>query len=212
MAAVKVMLWRAILTNAGAFQISLSDNPAEFGRMLRGLRPGRPREPTNPCGKGAPVSVKIVASETMSVEIEDLFRFLIDFESNLKNWAEGVSDVRRLSGDGLSVGSTYTIYGRRAPLQRRPQWTYEVTAWESPVQFGGSARGGSLPFREHFLLTPSSRGTHLLVTQHIESRGLLKLAEPLLATAANKVLQKNLKRLKQRAERHAATKVLAGSR
>jgi hypothetical protein len=161
-------------------------------------------------------SVKIVASETMAVGLEEMFRFLVDFESNLKDWADGVAEVRKLDGDGLSTGTRYAIYGRRVPFQARPQWSYEVTTCESPVQFAGNARGGSLPFREHFLLTEASGGTHVLVTQHIESPGLLKLAGPLLATAANKMLQNNLKRLKQRAERHAATtgasKVLAGVR
>jgi len=149
----------------------------------------------------------------MAVELEDMFRFLVDFESNLKDWADGVAEVRRLSGDGISAGTKYTIYGRRAPFQPRPQWTYEVTTCESPVQFAGHARGGSLPFKEHFLLTSSGAGVNVQVTQHIESRGLLRLAEPLLATAANKMLQRNLKRLKQRAERRAVTtKVPAGVR
>lgn len=150
----------------------------------------------------------------MAIELEEMFSFLVDFESNLRHWADGVAEVKKLAGDGVSAGTRYTIYGRRAPLQPRPRWTYEVTTCESPVQFAGNARGGALPFKEHFLLTASDNGTHVLVTQHIESTGLLKLAEPLLATAANKMLQRNLKRLKQRAETHASSnaKVLVGAR
>jgi hypothetical protein len=132
---------------------------------------------------------------TISRSPEDVYAFLADGLNNTK-WRSGIQAIALKSGMPGMLGSIYrqTLTG---PGGRPIASDYEITAADPGrrLEFQVVA-GPARPFGE-YLLTGVAAGTSIRFILELQPRGLLKIAEPLIArTMKSEVAQlTNLKRV-----------------
>ncbi|WP_276246936.1 SRPBCC family protein [Haladaptatus sp. YSMS36] len=103
------------------------------------------------------------ASITVDRPIEDVYAYISNVE-NMANWADGVRNVRYVSGAENEVGATYT--SEYTYSGRTTEMSYEITAVEPPNRFA-MVGTGPFPFEGELLLTATPTGTR--VTNSIDA-------------------------------------------
>ena len=115
---------------------------------------------------------------------ESAFDFVADF-ANAERWDPGVARSTRLDGGPVSVGSRFSLDvrmgGRTAPM------TYRVATLERPRRVVLVGEGSGVDAVDEIVFEPAGGGTRIRYTADIRLRGLLKLAQPFLSGAFEKI-------------------------
>ena len=110
-----------------------------------------------------------------------------------------VCESRRASGTG-GVGTIYREVGH--PVWPIPiRYELEVTKYEPSKEISFTTKSGPSGAGS-FLLEPVARGTRFTIAGTLRLPGLLRFAEPLVASLIQKHQARNLKRLKELLEAH----------
>ena len=112
------------------------------------------------------------ATRTVTIDrpVDAVFAFVADGET-APRWRAGVLDIKRLSGDGLGVGTRYA-QGVRGPMGRRVAADYEVTAFEPNRRIEFLTIAGPVRPRGRYDLEPAGDGTHVTFSLEAELTGL----------------------------------------
>ena len=123
------------------------------------------------------------ASLHVPLGCEEVFAYLSDF-STTREWDPGVAEAVRLDEGEVRVGSefrlTATFLGRTVPL------TYEVIECHAPLVVGFRGENATVISRDRIALEPAGDGTRIAYQAELTLKGLLRLADPLLAIAFNR--------------------------
>lgn len=116
--------------------------------------------------------------------LEPTFDFVADF-ANAERWDPGVFRSTRLDDGPLRQGSRFALDVRLG--QRIAPMTYEVSALERPHRVVLVGTGSGVDAVDEIVFEPSGSGTRISYTADIRLRGLLRVAQPFLASAFAKI-------------------------
>ena len=115
--------------------------------------------------------------------VEDVWAFMEDY-SRYPEWTPGVTEARKTSEGEMGVGSTVTFVGRT--LGRRYESLSECTAYERNRHFATRSISGPFHLEVDNRFEPTEGGTRLISKFRGESRGFLKIAEPMAVRVTRK--------------------------
>ncbi len=124
----------------------------------------------------------------------ELFAYLSDF-SNTLEWDPGVVEASRLDDGPVAEGSEFRIVA--ALLGRKSSLLYRVVEFDPPnvVTFRGI--NSTVVSLDRLTFESFGHGTQLTYDAELTLRGPLKLADPLLALAFNRIGARALAGLRQ---------------
>ena len=124
---------------------------------------------------------------------EQVFDFLAN-PLNDPQWSSASVEMRKTSGGPVGVGATFRQVGRF--LGRRLEFALEVTAYEPNRRFGMKVTAGPIKFAGIRELETVPDGTRVTFKGGGQSSGFFRIADPLLARAAERQLTADLAALK----------------
>ncbi len=149
------------------------------------------------------------ASLQTALPPEQAFAYLSDFSSTLE-WDPGVVEAHRLDTGDVGKGSEFRLgarfLGRTVPL------TYRVVEYEPPRAVGFLAENGAVTSRDRITFAPVGDGTRIVYEAVLTARGILGLADPLLALAFKRVGDRALAGLRERLGELSADASAVGAR
>lgn len=133
-----------------------------------------------------------------SVEINRPLREVFDYVSDVENypkWMAHVLGVRKETPGPPRESDRFVVAIKS--VGRRFETPYERTSYEADRSYTDRAVGGPIPNHQwHSAFEAATKGTSYTRTVDVESRGLLRLLEPLQKRAADRQLRKDLQTLK----------------
>jgi uncharacterized protein YndB with AHSA1/START domain len=133
-------------------------------------------------------------------KVEEVFAFVAD-QTNAPKWQEGLTEVRRTTGEALGVGTKHTVV--RKFLGRRLELTNEYTKYEPNKQISFKGDSGPMRFEVSYLTESTTDGTKLTCQMQMEQGGLFALAGPLMAGSLKRDFATNFRDLKKLLENQA---------
>lgn len=125
--------------------------------------------------------------------IEKVFEYVTNVEHHAQ-WQTATLEDKILSEGPLGMGTTIHHVGKF--LGRRIENTSEVTEYEPNTNFAYKTVSGSLPVEMRYRFESVEGGTRLTLTAGGETGRFFKLAEPIVARSAKRLLDEDLIRLK----------------
>jgi len=142
--------------------------------------------------------IRIAASETIEKPVEEVFAYLLDFESTPK-WQSGVVTSKLATPGPLRKGSKFDEVVKLGPW--RMATTCEITEVEGSRRIAFRITGSSpVEYGGEFLLEHHERGTRLTMSGSMVFKGLWRLLEPMMAGEIKKEMAAELRRLKSQLE------------
>jgi uncharacterized protein YndB with AHSA1/START domain len=129
----------------------------------------------------------------ISRPIEDVFRFLSDFE-NVPKWNYAIVETRKVSEGPVGVG---TIYRQVRSVPGRSEERFEVTAFEAPRYLEMRGQLGPFPSRLSYALETTPQGTRVTNVVELELRGPGRLLGRVAVPRVRDAVGANLRKLKQ---------------
>jgi carbon monoxide dehydrogenase subunit G len=115
---------------------------------------------------------------------EEAFAYLSDFSTSAE-WDPGVVEAERVSGatagDGAEFRLVAKFLGRKTPL------TYRVVEYVPPAAVTFVGENASVISHDRITFEATSGGTRVTYDAELTLKGLLRLADPLIALAFNRV-------------------------
>jgi len=119
-----------------------------------------------------------------ALPIDETFAYVADF-ANSQEWDPGVETAERIDEGPVAVGARYRLGvrlgGRVAPMD------YEITVYEPPQRVVLVGSGSGVSATDDIRFAPNGTGTTVDYTADIRLGGLLRLAQPFLGGAFEKV-------------------------
>lgn len=115
---------------------------------------------------------------------EEVFAYLSDF-STTREWDPGVVTAERLTANGVKHGSEFSLVARF--LGRDTQLTYRIVEYEPPRCVVFLGENATVISRDRITFEPAGTGTDISYDAELKLKGLLRLADPLLALAFKRV-------------------------
>lgn len=109
--------------------------------------------------------------------IDTVFAFLTNV-SRYPEWQQGLAEYRQTSDGPLAVGTTGIAV--RNIMGQRDESTWQVTEYVPNTSYVVTI-AGSLAGEIANTLQPVGNGTHVRVRFQAESKGLMRIAEPIMA-------------------------------
>lgn len=135
------------------------------------------------------------ASLQTSLSQEQAFAYLSDFSTTLE-WDPGVVEAHRLDSGEVGRGSEFRLgarfLGRTIPL------TYRIIEYDPPWGVGFLAENGAVFSLDRIAFAPVGEGTRIVYEAALSARGPLRLADPLLSLAFDRVGDRALAGLRER--------------
>lgn len=125
--------------------------------------------------------------------VEDVFAFVTHVENTAK-WQNATVETHQTSPGPMGVGATFSHVGKFLGL--RIQNSGRVYKYEPNRTFAYKG-GGTVPVDIRYCFESIPEGTRLTLTYGGEPGALFKIAEPLVARATARLLDGDLKKLKQ---------------
>jgi uncharacterized protein YndB with AHSA1/START domain len=129
----------------------------------------------------------------ISRPIEDVFRFLSDFE-NIPKWNYAIVETRKVSEGVAGVG---TIYQQVRSVPSRSEESFEVTAFDAPRHLEIRGQLGPFPSRLSYALETTPQGTRVTNSVELELRGPSRLLGRVAVPRVRDAVGANLRKLKQ---------------
>lgn len=119
-----------------------------------------------------------------SLPPEEAFAELADFSSS-ERWDPGVTSARRLDDGAVGVGSTFEVIsrfaGRDVPL------VYEIVELEPHRRLVLRAESRTVVSLDTITFEPAAAGTSVTYDADLRLRGLVRVVDPLLGLAFNRI-------------------------
>lgn len=141
------------------------------------------------------VKVSIVINRPL----DEVFAFLSDLENNRK-WRSGMIAAKKTSAGPIGVGTTYRMANN--VLGRRIEGEAQVTEYEPNRKFATVNKSGA-PIETQRIFEPVQDGTRVTFVLKAELGGVIKLAEPLLASIGKRRVEADVANLKDLMEAQA---------
>jgi uncharacterized protein YndB with AHSA1/START domain len=133
-------------------------------------------------------------SVKINAPLEKVYAFVADGTQNQK-WRPSVMDIALASGQPGTVGATYK-QGLKGPGGRRMDGDYTITDYVPNKSLSFQVIAGPAHPRGRFELEPEEGGTRLKFELDLETKGVQKLLDPVIAATMRKEVEAlgNLKR------------------
>lgn len=126
---------------------------------------------------------------------EEVFAYLATF-SNAAEWDPGVADAEMVSSGPVGHGSVFRL---TIPLAGRPRrFDYEIVEFDPPRKVVLRAETPLLRSVDTILVEPGERGARVRYTAQLTPRGVLGIADPLLARQFQKIGDRAIAGLRER--------------
>lgn len=116
--------------------------------------------------------------------IDETFAYLSDF-SRATEWDPGTTSARRIGTGPIAEGSRFLL--RAAFLGRESDLVYEITDLQAPRRVVLRGENGAVVSLDEMTFAPVAGGTRVTYDAQLRFKGLLRLADPLLAAAFRRV-------------------------
>ena len=129
-----------------------------------------------------------MAHYTANVEtpcpVDEVFAYLSDF-STTEEWDPSVVEAKRLDGATVGRGSEFRLVAEF--LGRKNELTYRIVEYEPPHAITFLGENASVVSRDRITFESTDAGTRVTYDADLALRGLLRVADPLLALAFHRV-------------------------
>ena len=143
--------------------------------------------------------MRVEESVEIDRPVEEVFTYVSDV-ANYPQWMAHVLEVRKQCPGRPEQGAGFVVAIKS--VGRRFETPYERTSYEAGRRYTDRAVGGPIPDqRWHSAFEEVPAGTRFTRAVDVESRGVLRLLEPLQKRAAGRQLKKDLQTLKEIVER-----------
>jgi carbon monoxide dehydrogenase subunit G len=119
-----------------------------------------------------------------SLPIEEAFAYVADF-ANAQEWDPGVETAERIDEGPVGVGARYQLGVYRG--KRVAPMDYEITTFEPPHRVVLVGSGSGVSATDDIRFASTGNGTTIDYSADIRLGGLLRLAQPFLGGAFDKV-------------------------
>jgi carbon monoxide dehydrogenase subunit G len=125
---------------------------------------------------------------------DEAFAYLSDFSTSAE-WDPGVVEAERAGGEPLGEGTEFRLVaeflGRKAPL------TYRIAEFEPPRAVTFVGENATVISHDRIIVETIATGTRVTYDANLRLKGLLRLTDPLLAVAFNRVGNRALAGLRE---------------
>ena len=115
---------------------------------------------------------------------EEAFAYLSDF-STTREWDPGVVEAERLDGQPVGEGTEFRLVARF--LGRMNELTYRIVEYDPPHAVTLLGENATVVSRDRITFESSAAGTRVTYDADLALKGVLRMADPLLALAFNRV-------------------------
>jgi carbon monoxide dehydrogenase subunit G len=119
-----------------------------------------------------------------SLPIAETFAFIADF-ANARHWDPGVATSERIDTGPVGLGARYRLgvrmRGRVVPME------YRITTYEPPRRVVLAGEGASVSAVDEIRFEPAGSGTRIDYTADIHLGGWMRLVEPFVGGAFEKI-------------------------
>lgn len=126
--------------------------------------------------------------------VDDVFAYLADF-STTEEWDPGVVRARRNGGGEVAVGTTFDLVA--SFLGRENEITYEVTELDAPRAVTVRGENATVVSLDRITTEPHEGGTRITYDADLSMKGPLKLFDPVLKLAFDRVGDRALAGLRE---------------
>ncbi|HXW00435.1 MAG TPA: SRPBCC family protein [Anaerolineae bacterium] len=137
--------------------------------------------------------MKIQHSVIINRPLEQVFAFVTNLENEMR-WQPEIVSIQFTSDGPMGVGTTFQEV--RRTFGRRYDWHFEVTEFELNKIFCIRTLSGTIHYQGCRLFEPISGGTKVTESGELQTPGLLKFFDPLLARLSQKPLAEAYNNLK----------------
>ena len=124
----------------------------------------------------------------------EVFEYLVDF-SNAKEWDPSVKSAERLDAGEIKVGSTFRLVVET--MGRSSALVYAITELEPPRLVTFSGENSTVTSLDTITFESAGDGTTVTYDADLQLKGLLKLADPLLAIGFKRIADNALAGLRR---------------
>ena len=139
---------------------------------------------------------------------EQAFAYLSDFSTS-SEWDPGVVEAARVGAGVVGMGTEFRLVAKF--LGRETSITYRIVEYDSPNAVTFVGENASAVSRDRITFQPIPAGTRVTYDAALELKGLLRLADPLLSLAFNRVGDRALVGLREALARPADRQVDAAA-
>lgn len=125
---------------------------------------------------------------------DEVFAYLADF-SNAQEWDPGVKQAQRLDSGALKVGSSFRLTVEY--MGRTNALVYTITQFDPPRRVTFSGENSIVTSLDTITCEAAGDGTSVTYDADLRLKGVLKLADPLLALAFNRIADSALAGLRR---------------
>jgi carbon monoxide dehydrogenase subunit G len=124
------------------------------------------------------------ASIDVQQPAEDVFAYLSDF-STTREQDPSVVEAERLNGQAVQAGTVFRLVAEF--LGRKNQLTYRIVEYDPPHAVTFLGENATVVSRDRITFEPTATVTRVTYDAQLELKGVLKIADPLLGLAFNRV-------------------------
>jgi carbon monoxide dehydrogenase subunit G len=133
--------------------------------------------------------------------VEDAFAFVADF-ANSQHWDPGVATSERIDEGPVGLGARYRLgvrmRGRVVPME------YRITTFEAPRRVVLTGEGSNVSAVDEIRFEPTGNGTRIDYTADIRLGGWMRLIQPLVGGAFEKIAKDALGGMQRALDERAA--------
>lgn len=133
---------------------------------------------------------------------KDAFAFIADF-ANSQHWDPGVDTSERIDEGPVGLGARYRLgvrmRGRVAPME------YRITTFEAPRRVVLTGEGSGVSAVDEIRFEPTDTGTRIDYTADIRLGGWMRLIQPLVGGAFEKLAKDALGGMQRALDERAAS-------
>jgi len=137
-----------------------------------------------------------------TLPIDETFAFIADF-ANAQHWDPGVATSERRDPGPVGLGARYQLgvrmRGRVAPME------YRITTYEPPRRVVLTGEGSNVSAVDEIRFEPTPTGTRIDYTADIRLGGWMRLAQPFVGGAFEKIAKDALAGMQQAVDERATT-------
>ncbi len=137
--------------------------------------------------------VRVETSVVIKRPVEEVFKFMENPANDLR-WQAGILESEQISEGPIGVGTT--MRSASTFLGQRLESTVEVTEHEPNKKIAIKSLSGTIPIEASYTFEAVEEGTKIVLRGQGDVGGVFKLAEPLVARAAQRQFEGNLATLK----------------
>jgi carbon monoxide dehydrogenase subunit G len=115
---------------------------------------------------------------------EEVFTYLSDF-STAREWDPGVVEAKRLNGQAIGEGTEFRLVAEF--LGRKNELTYRIVEYDPPHAVTFLGENATVVSRDRITFESTAEATRVTYDADLALKGLLRIADPLLALAFNRV-------------------------